>query len=265
MAFTVHSYVNNTSINTNNVGVTNPSGLTAGDLLVSQFCFNVSGSTITMPSGWTEIVRTDRTNKSVQIAYKVASSTDVSNNSYGFSHNGGNTSNSLTIIRISGHNNSQVVLASSGQSNSASTTTTAPTVTPTIANSLILFFVENAGGTVSGYSLATSSPSFTELYDIAFGSNTSMAYGVRPETTATGAGTATNSSSLANIGQLVVIGPPQSISNLDNMTITETKTVNMSALVQDMVSMTESTLNSISRVWTNVIKTTKTWVNRIKD
>lgn len=235
-----------------------------GDLLVSHFFVGTTGATLTLPSGWTEIVKTENAGDAItsQIAYKVADSSDASGQSLSWSKSGGTAALKIAMIRIAGQRTASAIATSSGQANDSTTTVTAPTVTPFGADSLVLFFAAaGTASTVSAYAIATSSPSFTEMYDNNDNSvNFAGAYGLRPEVTATGSGTATTSVSGPNIGQLVIISAPQTLSITETVTLTDELRYNIGGLYTDSLSVTDSsTFDETS--WFNQDKSSSTWDN----
>lgn len=272
MAIVVEETISTTSGNATNLSINtgdftpNPS---VGDLLVSQFFFNATGATITLPSGWTEIEKTENAGDSLtsQLAYKVADSSDATGQSLNWSKGAGNDVIKLFVTRITGNRVANFITDSSGQGNDATTTVTAPTVTPEVANSLIMFFTacqDDSTGSISGYTLATSSPSFTEQYDATVnGFLVSMAYGIRPEITATGNGTATDTTSGVNIGQLLVISAPQVDTLTDTVTSTDALVQNMSSLIVDTVTSTDTVTDEATRHF-NQAKNSATWTNQDK-
>lgn len=270
MAVAIQSYKNTSdAASSTSLTISGFSSLAVGDLLIAQFTLSMSTAssrTITLPSGWTLIDRTSQsTTLSTEIAYKIADSSDVSGNSFTFQYSGAAGNAQLAGVRITGHRNVSSIATSSGTASASSTTVNVNTVTPALADSLLMFFVTGAvNATVNGYTVTTSPPTFTETYDLNNASITnSLAAGVRPETTATGSGTATLSSAGTNIGQLVVVSPPQVISASDTVTTTE----NVSTLrglifsVLDTVVTSDSITTQIARLWTKVTRNIKSWTN----
>lgn len=245
--------------------------LALGDLIVAQFFSSTNGATFTMPAGWTEIIKTENAGDALtsQISYKIADAGDVSGTTWEWSDSLGSTQRILHITRITGHRATSTITTSSGQSNDASATITAPTVTPVQPESLIMFFTSaNATRTVSGHTLATSPPTFTEIYDLTQTSyGVAMASGLRTAVTATGSGTVTASGSCNSIGQLVVVSSP--VNTVITDTINSSEIVSAvrarAILIADTITLTENILKATARYWTNLIKNTKTWLNRGKN
>lgn len=243
----------------------NPS---VGDLLIGFYSIlGETGATITLPAGWTLIRETTSADLTAvsSIAYKIADSSDATGQSLTWTKSGSNAVLRLAMCRITGHRAASLITASSSQSNAASTTVTTTTVTPTEPDSLILFLLIAAGNvTASGYALATSSPSFTENLENSGGSYLmAMAWGVRPEVTATGNGTATLSSSGANVGHLVVISPPLQDTFTETVTVTDLATHSMSSIITDTVTVTDDLDDSEGRVQ-NVDKNSTSFTNVTK-
>ena len=200
-----------------------PTGLTVGDLMIAQVVSKAPGTAVTAPSGWTEI-RQDVSGTSVRSAlfWKIATSSDTSATNFIFTTGSG--SNGGAITAWYGHDPTIPIDANNGQGNAASTTVTSPGITPSVANCVILMICGVGDrNTQSGYAIATDNPAgWTEQYDLQInaGSKCALALGsaTRPQTTATGNGTATTSASTANVGQLVAIrpAPPSSIFNTPN-------------------------------------------------
>jgi hypothetical protein len=200
--------------------IAKPAGLTVGDLMIAQVVSKSSGTAVTAPSGWTQI-RQDVSGTSVRSAlfWKIATSSDTSATDFTFTT--GKESNGGAITAWYGHDPTTPIDANNGQGNAASTTVTSPGITPSAANCVILMICGVGDrNTQSNYAIATDNPpSWTEQYDLQTnaGSKCALALGsaTRPQTSATGNGTATTSASTANVGQLVAIrsAPPSNITN----------------------------------------------------
>lgn len=242
--------------------------LAVNDLLISHFGINEEGRTITMPAGWTQIVKTSGNGLESQIAYKLVTAGDVSANSFLFSVSGGGGSLGLelSVSQIKNARITSIITTSSGQANAASATVTAPTVTPTVPDSLLMFFatLQTANKTVGSYAVVTSSPSFSEIYDN--GGNVvqiAAAAATRSEITATGAGTAAiSTTSPDNIGQMVVVSANLSTSNTDTVVMSETILGSLTMTFLDTVTLADSISSAIARLWTKLTRNIKSWTNR---
>lgn len=271
----VSSAAASTFVNLNTGDFTpNPS---VGDLLIAFFNIpSGTGSTISIPSGWTALQdNTSATfNGQTHISYKIADSSDATGQSLQWSKSGGNAGMTLIMFRITGHRASNPVTVNSfNDDTSSGTSQTYGTVTPIHADSGILMIgaYSAANLSCSGYTLATSSPTFTEYFDTTVNGTLvtnfshSVAFGTRPEVTATGAGTATTSGSALGMNSIVVIDAPQSISISDTVNCSEIVLGSMGIFIQDIITSTESVLNTISRLWTKLTRNVKTWTNQNKD
>lgn len=266
MAVAFQEVITNSSGSGTSLTASGFASLAVGDLMVAHFAYNKNATT-TPPAGWTQINLVQNAAPfSSYVGYKIAAAGDVSGNSFQFTQNGTAGAMALAIYRITGHRNVSIPASSSGQFNASSATVTAPTVTPTLANSLIILLAANAGGsTTSTYAIATSSPTFTERHDVVSGTvGIAGATGLRPEITATGSGTATISAA-ANIGQLVVISPSQDGSQVDTVATTDSVRADIGGYVRDTVTTSELISSTIARAWTNLARNVKTWTNQNKD
>jgi PKD repeat protein len=224
---TFRSYGSSPGVNGTSCVILKPAGLTVGDLMIAQVVGSdpnyTSGGdlgTFTAPSGWASI-RQD--NKPIgagsggiglasALFWKIAVQADVDATSFTFTATNA-TSNRGAITAWYGQDPTTPINANNGQGNGPpSTTVTSPGITP-VANCMILLFCgiydNNAQ---SNYAIATNNPSpWAEAYDLnsdlTYDLGLSVGYATRPQTTATGNGTATTSGSAENTGQLVAIRP----------------------------------------------------------
>lgn len=207
--------------------VVKPAGLTVDDLMVAHIYFKGHGSgdpPIAAPGGWTDI-RQDSVYISFHTAalfWKIADAADVA--AADFTFTGEDALNLGAISAWTGHDAITPINANNGQGNEASTTVTSPAITPSVANCAILLFCAVANdNTQSAYAIATSDPGLDEAYDFLTTAKTdcaiAMAEEIRPETTSTGNGTATTSSSAVNIGQLIAIAPVSVVAFIPTVTI----------------------------------------------
>jgi len=181
--------INTPSGDGTSLGVTAPTGIETGDLLVA-YC-NIQSGTPTL-AGWTRD-STASTGRS-HFLYKIAVLADESAVDYTFTFSNG--SRGIALFRITGADSSQPDTSNSGSGTSATATIT--TVTPN-PNSLFLFGISTGDSvTHSNYAMATSNPIWIEEYDQGQSNvKVAVASALRPEITATGNITATISSSTA--------------------------------------------------------------------
>jgi hypothetical protein len=188
-----------------------PANEQQGDVLIAQLAINNTGITVTAPSGWTQI-RVDSGNGIMQaLYYHIAGTSEPASYTWSWSGTGANAAGSIGAF--SGINTSAPINASSGAaSSSQSSSITAPGVTTTVDNAVVIgFFGIRAStsitlptGETSGWAaLSTASGGSGQQSDIAGG------YEVQPTAGATGNRQASVLSSEAgyNVGQLVALQP----------------------------------------------------------
>jgi hypothetical protein len=282
--------IQSSSVTSTNIGgtlvstivVNKPSGVVDGDLMVAfiHTQFNSSAQSLTAPAGWTLVRTTESSPGSagscIKSYYKIASS-EGSDYTWTYvtalgAYCGG------SILRITDHNASTPVLTSNGASGGTGTSiSSACTVTPTNGNQLILmaFYgrVVSSTTTVSSYAVATSNPSWTELYDVSSsgtGGSMALAYAARPEDTATGNATLTTSTSIStdSVIQMVVIDRIYSFSSTisDSTTVSDTVTNNVgfNLTVAETVTPTDTITAEKQKTWATQNKSSNTWTNEDK-
>ena len=233
MAVEIRSHGVSTPASSSSVVITKPSGLAVGDLMVAHIA-TYTDPTVTNSSGFTTILST-AVSEGVRshLAWKIATSGDVAASNFTFTLS--DTVVSMgAIIAFTGHDATTPIGASNGSANGTDTTTiSAAAITPPVADSMILFFSASRGSItttpyVSGHSIPTSNPTWTELYDttttIGSDLNHTLAYGIRTATTSTGTGTATQASSRKNCGQLVAISPAADAGEVASIPLAEITT-----------------------------------------
>lgn len=142
--------------NSTSLDVAKPSGVQAGDLLIAIMGAGSStGTTWSQPSGWTE-ARDSGTSPNIGIAYKVATAGEPS--TYSFA-----SANSIAIgVTILAYRGAAIdVVGALGTVTTAAVATTAPSITMTSANALLIAVFMAAGasrawGTPSGMALAVT-------------------------------------------------------------------------------------------------------------
>jgi len=247
-------------------------GVSLGQLLVVHYLYNDSSGTVTTPSGWTtasQIARGGSIGGRSNIFYKIADAGDVSSPSFTFSASSGSQAR-IAIMKIQAGRVSSPVTVTDGTQTAGSSTINAVSVTPTIANSMLLFFTVTglSGYSVSGYSIPTSNPSsWTEEYDVQGNGSLagfSMGYAIRPETTATGTPTATASSVTDSIGQIMVIAGGYTFTATETATATEIMSKYPKKVLLETAIVTDE-LDAEKQKWHNENKNISTWQNQIKN
>lgn len=280
--------IQSSSVTSTNIGgtlvstivVNKPSGVVDGDLMVAfiHTTFNNSAQSLTAPAGWTLVRTTESSPGSAGSCIK--SYTKIAS-----SEGSGYTWTFITalgawcggsILRITDHNSSTPVLTSNGASGGTGTSISAAcTVTPTNGNQLILmaFYGRSVASTttVSAYAVATSNPTWTELYDVSSsgtGGSMALAYATRPEDTATGNASLTTSTSLAtdSVIQMVVIDRVYAFSSTlsETVTCTDTGTINnvgFNLTVSDSITPTDTVVAEKQKTWATQNKSSTTWTN----
>lgn len=213
MAIVIQSF-SSTVVNTSNKTIPAPSGLQVGDLLLIRIWI-AENKNITITNGATSI-RRDANPADVysQLYWHIATATEVSSGiPYTLS---GGAINAGMAYRITGADSTNPISGSSTDNTISSAATVVFTMglTPTYASSAYFIFTTSSDmtGNLSNYTIATSNPTWTEDYDVnnqgAKVVGASCARAIRPETTATGNITISNSSSYINgLGQFVIINP----------------------------------------------------------
>jgi hypothetical protein len=179
---------------------TNP-GTQSGDVVIALF---YSDSTIPSQtsSGWTSAGTAVTTNYNLGAFWRVAGASEPA--SWAMPGGAGSTSIIGTIV-VTGANTSAPIGAFATSSGAATTAQSAPSVTPTVANSLLIncFAQKSASATHSTVASAT------EAFDVQEGSEMSMAadYQLVAATTATGTKSSTASASAAYDSLSLAISP----------------------------------------------------------
>jgi hypothetical protein len=197
------SYGSNNAVVTSIVA-TRPAGVLAGDVLLASIDTRGS-STVSAPAGWT-LIRMDINASSLRKStyVRVAGGAEPATYTWTFS---GSRLAAAVIHAYSGVDPANPVNAVGGQVNASGTAVTAPSITTTVANTMLVgFFAKQSSGTW------TPPPGMTERGEIngAGGSQTTSATGVDALVAAigpTGTRVATASTGALNVGHLVALRP----------------------------------------------------------
>lgn len=260
MAAGYRSYDETTSASASGVTITKPSGTISGDLLIAQYRVNRASITITPPAGWTSIRKDEQGTRSSELFYRMAGGSEGA--SYAFSHSGGAESVVGTIMCFSGCSLTAAVGASNGVGN-ASGGPSVSTITPAAANNIIVMFVTNENASTAAYALATSSPTFVEVYDTgSSGYKTAAAYGLRSASTATGTATATGDT--ANITQILALTPADDVTISPSIFAIPVFLQMVPDIIQSVLTVSVSLLTVINDGFTAKGKSSPTWSNTDK-
>ena len=261
----------------NSFVITKPTGLTAGDKMVAVISWFHTG-TINTPAGWAA-PQTDQdfNSASAKVFTKTADAGDVAASNFTFTSG---TSAAyfgvlLAMANVGSLDVSNVGVVASGSASSSG-------VTPNEQDFFLAAVAHKSTATSSlsqttaDYAIATSNPSWTELFDsnvITSGANrmgVSIAYATRPELTATGNATATVSVDGAN----VTLGTALFLLGFVETKIVTLDVVSAPATAQDFASVTggmTTTLGVVSATtiandmtggkadWSYETKPTTTW------
>jgi len=261
---------------TNNVFITKPTDLAVGDLLIAHI-FNAKAQTITPPSGFTALLTTTTTGSINQHAmylfWKVADAGDVAATTFSFTTASSQTAGGGLMAFTGATSFAPIPEFAGSTANNTGSPSFANTITPHIADSMILILggLITAGSTsgVSTYAIATSNPSWTEIYDDSPDTARRFyaAYGSRPQTTATGnssvvgAGTYTTSDW---VGQMLAIMPLQLQTITDTVTCTDSQNYLIANIFTDTLNITDLVTTLKQRVWKTLQKNVSTWLNQDK-
>ena len=240
------------------LAITTPTNAVTNDLLIAYIDTTTVQSVTS--SGWTSIVAgTEGTlSNEAELFYRYH---DGSSSSYTFSWSG-SVSAQGGIVRVTGAaTSSPVDVSASKTNNSFGTSQVAPSVTTTVADTLLLCLFANS----SGYTYTTPS-GMTEVTDANGGSLHKLAVAA---TGATGTKTATMSSSGWAIGLSVAIKPPAAVNatvtpaaivtsvTVPSVTVALSKTVTQTAIAAT-ASLPAATVVANSTVTPAVIATSVT-------
>lgn len=255
------------------VTITKPASTAVGDLLLGFIYTNDTVSSV--PTGWTLVTSlVGNAGGTIYLYYVNATSTQTAASNFTW----GITNSALaggSITRITGHNTANFSIVNTAFHDNIASPTFTNTITPTTANSLLLFYtsgINSAGGsmTSAGYTIATSNPSWTEAYDISdasTNSQTAMAYANRTQTTATGNSSCTYTSSGGTsdfVGLLIAIPPQFSFTGTETGTILDSTIRKVTKIFLDNEDVNDTLITEKDRIWSNPDKTSTNWVNQDK-
>ena len=200
------------SSGTTSVTMTTPSGVVTGDVMIAFVAQNTSGlpAVSAVPSGWTQVLeQNDGSSIGAAVYYRVATTSDApGTTSYTWTFQRSARSGGL-IAAFSGVSTTSPVVASASQANGASGNYTAPSITPGVANTMLLaLFAADQGGVTIASPAGTAS---------AFAGSTgagpnAIAIGAFYESlsasTATGQVDSSGNPSTTNIGATLALQPP---------------------------------------------------------
>lgn len=272
MAIVVESVGLSPGVGSTTCVITAPTGIAVGDLLIAFFVIDRADTTITPASGFTLLSSNDNTTGTPDVEmwvyYKVADSGDAAASDFTFTFSGSGA-NKGSMLRISGYRTGGA-FSSITTADSVTTTVTMSTITPANASGLLVLCAVASGVTsFSGYTCATSPPSFTEHVDVSVTSGTSVtlcvASGIRSVSTATGNCTITCANTQDGCGFAFFVESPEfTTTNADSSTCTD----NLVSAIRDRVmsfaeslSLTDIISATKQKVWNTLTKNISTWIN----
>lgn len=196
--------VNSNGVNNSTIQLFVDAGTSAGNLLVAQVAVRGVGcASITAPAGWT-LVRCDASGTTVAQAvyWKVATSADIAQSfSWGF---GSNRRAAGAIAVYDGVDTSAPVDTHAGQANASSSSATAPGVTTSFADDMLVAMYAAASSSVS---IAAPAGMTEEYQDSSGGTgvSASLSDAVFASAGATGNKVAALGSSQISVGQLLAL------------------------------------------------------------
>ncbi len=259
------------------VVITKPTSLAVGDLMICRIVTS-DGLTISNFAGFTSIGSQITGSPGAYesfLGYKIADSGDVAASTFTITLSNSGSIKMGSISRIS---NPDTLATNYKYSSNSAANTISPSftgVTPTNhadGNLIMQFWTteDGSGGspTIGSYSVATSNPSWTEVYELSstVGNDVSasMAWAARPEFTATGNFSVTFSASADSAGQILAITIPWTINVTESTTLSELYApLNMSSTISESISLLE-VWDTEQQKWVNQTKNIGTWTNQDK-
>lgn len=250
--------------------VAKPSGLAVGDLMIWHLIVN--GNNVVTPSGWTAVGLTNAAGsvRATYLYYKFADSGDVAASNFSTSIDTGGTQYFASIVRITGGTNlGSILVLTAGQTITNTATPALTGLTPNSrGDSMLIQFWAGASNvaSIATYAIVTSNPSWNEVFDVASGGEASgVAYALRPQTTATGNFSCAGGDASSDwAGWMVSVAPAWTISVGESINMTEAWRNNISILVQEAITLTETVVATVRTVWSTISKNISTWINRNK-
>jgi len=258
------------------INVAKPAGLAVGDLMIAQMVADdlTPIPTITPPAGWTTKDSQAVTTILLGVLYqKVADAADVAASTFTFSTTGQGLVGG--IIAISNPDPVTLIDQVNGSNGTSGTVITTSGITPTRADDIMLIFGyygnSSPSRTFSGYSIATTNPTWTEIYDVSVASNVSIgiaaAYGYRGSLAATGTASVTLSGAATSgyIIQVADVSSPQigtiaSVSTMIPPIIAQVIDITIAAVA----TMIPPIVSEIASKWNNTSKNVSSWLNQDK-
>lgn len=199
IAYRASATASNSSSST--VVINKPTGTVDGDVMICIINANTSSTTITPPAGWTLIrsLTTPFITANASTYYKVASS---EGSSYTFTLSSSQR-NSGIISSFSGADNSSPINVEDGQTN-ANATSTAPSITTTVDNCMLIYVSGYDDGASYTYTPPTG---YTEAIETGAAAACELAYLIKATAGSTGSVDGTISGAVSNAAFHIALAP----------------------------------------------------------
>lgn len=267
--------------------ITKPSGFSANEILVAHIFIQQQSATtpdFLVPTGWTAVRQNFNLNAGSYLGiintYFKAYDPNVDATATNYTFTTANTIIGMGggLLRISGASTiSPFVDQNGGSDNRNNSAILTDTITPVIASSLILFPImtaqnmsTDATGNITTFAVTTDNPTWTRQVSLngfpTVANACAIATAIRTQTTATGNSTAGMAGNYTNpinwTGQLFAVTPVTILSVSETVIVTD-GTVGLSIVIvlQEVLLLTESILNSAVTAWTNIVKNISNWIN----
>jgi hypothetical protein len=199
-----------TATSTTGAVISTPAGVVLDDIMLAFVCVSGSGATITPPSGWTLLTRTDNsTTVSLATYWKAASASEPATTTWGL----GGLVIAITILAYSGVNASPVETYNTDPGGTSGTSPASPAVTTSLNNCLIIrayaVAVLSAGASVN----ITPPTGYTNRGQAAFSNASYNGYTaeasdlLQPTAGVSGSATATASATVSHTSQTIALKP----------------------------------------------------------
>ncbi|MBC7708277.1 hypothetical protein H7Y63_03570 [Polaromonas sp.] len=201
------------------IAITTPAGIAAGNTLIAQIMAlpgQANSVAITAPSGWTLIGTSPSANKyTMSLYYHVVASGDPTSYSWSFSPNSTATGG---ITAFSGVATASPIDVTTSQANGTSTSHSAPSVTASYSNGVVVPF----WGFQAGIPATSIDASLTSIWNTDNTVNSGIASGYVQLTNAgaTGTYTATTATSTPSLAQTIALQPAAAAAGVQYVAVT---------------------------------------------
>lgn len=195
--------------------ITKPSGAAAGDVMIAIIGVRGGTGVTVTATGWTAVTATGTATSSTTLRgsafYRVVTASEAS--SYSFSFGGATQKASGVISTYSGVDTASPINVAAVQANASSITMTAPSVTTTVANTMLVGGYSNATGTTfsAGSSFTLRGQDASTGGSATTRTTTGLQDAAQAAAGASGTKTMTAASGAVSVGHLIALRPAPSI------------------------------------------------------